>query len=66
MSERNKNCAIKRKNNAYCKEYVRSRDTIELTHLNIGGYYSQFVFFIHMHSIVIVMVAISLSDHNSQ
>ena len=58
MSERNKNCAIKWKNNGYYKEYVRSRDTIQLTHLNIGGYYSQFAFFIHMHIIVIVMVVI--------
>ena len=28
MSGWNKNCAIKWKNNAYCKEYVRSRDTL--------------------------------------
>ena len=28
MSGWNKNCAIKWKNNAYCKEFVRSRDTL--------------------------------------
>ena len=36
------------------------------THLPKSGYYSQFAFFVHMYIIVIVMVAISWSDHNSQ
>ena len=58
MSGWNKNCAIKWKNNAYCKEYVRSRDTL-FNSLPKSGYYSQFAFFLRMHIIVIVMVVIS-------
>ena len=58
MSGQNRNCAIKWKNNAYCKEYVRSRDTL-FNSLPKSGYYSQFAFFLRMHIIVIVMVVIS-------
>ena len=36
------------------------------THSPKNGYYSQFAFFVRMHIIVIVMVVISWSDHNSQ
>ena len=48
-------CAIKWKNNVFCKEYIRSGDTLfdSLT-------------FLDMHIIVIVIIAISRSDHNSQ
>ena len=55
MSGWNKNCAIKWKNNVFCKEYVRSGDSLfdSLT-------------FLDMHIIVIVIIAISRSDHNSQ
>ena len=36
------------------------------THSPKNGYYSQFAFLLHMHVIVIVMVIISWSDHNSR
>ena len=45
----NKSCDIKWKNNAYCKVFVRSGDTISLTNLLKNGYYNQFSFFVHMH-----------------
>ena len=42
------------------------QEALYSTHSPKNEYYSQFAFFVLMHIIVIVMVVISWSDHNSQ
>ena len=49
----------------YERPSVSSRLIGQLTYLPKNGYYSQFVFFVHIHIIVIIRV-ISWNDHNSQ
>ena len=47
-------------------ENMLGQETLYSTHSSKSGYYNQFAFFSRMYIIVIVMVVISWSDHNSQ